>query len=150
PNDLILMECVLADLQNCLAEVNAVSPRVGRVLERMTKIDPRGRYASLQAILDDLAPKEGPARPRYDLFVSYRRKRGAVVARAIVERLKSEGVRAFMDVNSLDSGPYSEQLLAYIEETPNFVVILTRGSLERCEDEEDWLRREIAHAITKQ
>jgi serine/threonine protein kinase len=38
-------------------------------------------------------------------------------------------------------------LLRRIEETPNFIVILSPHSLDRCADERDWLRREIAHAI---
>jgi len=44
-------------------------------------------------------------------------------------------------------GYFDEALLRQIADTPNFVVILSPNSLDRCVDEEDWLRREIAQAI---
>ena len=34
--------------------------------------------------------------------------------------------------------------------TPNFVVILSERSLDRCRHRGDWLRREISHAIQAQ
>jgi hypothetical protein len=38
-------------------------------------------------------------------------------------------------------------LLLHIQNTPNFVVIMSEGGLERCKERDDWLRREITHAL---
>jgi hypothetical protein len=69
------------------------------------------------------------------------------VARAIVERLQQNAVRAFLDVDSLDQGKFDTRLLDTIADTPAFVVLLSEGSLDRCKDEDDWLRREVRHAL---
>ena len=42
---------------------------------------------------------------------------------------------------------YTDKLLKEIESAPNFILILAPGSLDRCVSKDDWLRREIAHAI---
>ncbi len=163
-NDLRLLKSVQEDLQTFLAEARRASPQLGRVLRRMVTIDPGRRYRDLDAVRAAMTRDAAERRPRppakpapsaaarpendsYHLFISYRRKNGAEAARAIVERLRSLDVGAFMDVNSLDSGPFDEQLLSTIGATPNFIVILSEGSLDRCVNEGDWLRREMAHAI---
>ncbi|MBI1917167.1 MAG: protein kinase [Planctomycetes bacterium] len=167
-NDLKLMKYVQEDLQDCLVEIVEASPRLGRILQRMVKIKAQARYPDLGAVLDALQQRERPVKrqpapaktPRsarkeqplplgesFDVFVSYRRKSGAEVARAIVERLQQKDVHAFLDVDALNAGPFDERLLDTIERTPNFVIILSEGSLDRCGDEDDWLRREITHAL---
>lgn len=83
-------------------------------------------------------------------FISYRREGGFDVAQSIHSRLLLRGVSTFLDVASLDSGRFSDQLLSEIEQSPNFVVILTPGCLSRCHDPHDWVRREIVHAINYQ
>ena len=167
-NDLKLMKYVQEDLQDCLVDIAEAFPRLGRVLQRMVKIKAQGRFPDLGAVLNALqqgerppqrqsesdtpqpTPTEGPpvaAAAAFDVFVSYRRKTGAEVARAIVERLQQRNVHAFLDVDALRAGPFDERLLDTIAGTPNFLIILSEGSLDRCEDEDDWLRREITHAI---
>jgi hypothetical protein len=84
----------------------------------------------------------------YDAFISYRRERSAAEARAIRAELGRKKVNAFLDVDDLRSGRFNEALLRRIEQTPNFIVILSENCLERCSSEQDWLRREIAHATT--
>ena len=81
------------------------------------------------------------------MFISYRRDLSSDLARTIKEVLGQRKINAFLDVGSLDSGLFDESLLAMIERTPNFVVILCDGSLKRCRETGDWLRREVAHAI---
>ncbi len=161
-NDLKLMLCVQQDLQDCLFEIAETVPGLGRVLRRMVAINPKARYPDLAAVLKELSQPEqtgkrrdGPRKKRaaapprvpYDVFVSYRRSTGSETARLIVGRLEQKGMRAFLDVDSLDSGRFDDRLLLTIENTPNFVVILSEGSLDRCMEEGDWLRREIGHAI---
>jgi class 3 adenylate cyclase/putative methionine-R-sulfoxide reductase with GAF domain len=82
----------------------------------------------------------------FDIFISYRRDGGSAEARCIQATLKDHyGV--FLDVDTLPAGHFDESLLRVIESTRNFVVLLSKGSLDRTYSEGDWLRREIAHAI---
>ncbi len=86
------------------------------------------------------------AGPRYDVFISYRRDSGHAEALAIRQMLTERGLRVFLDVSDLKKGYFDETLLTRIAETPNFLVVLSLDSLDRCADPEDWLRREIAQA----
>lgn len=86
---------------------------------------------------------------RYDVFISYRRSGGDGYAIAIREGLKKRGLKIFMDVD-LGPGLIDEKLLQRIEQAPCFLVILTEHALDRCGDEEDWLRKEIVHALATQ
>jgi hypothetical protein len=83
----------------------------------------------------------------HDAFISYRRNEGGSIARLLKEALEKRGKSVFLDVDDLGSGHFNEALLKYIENAPNFIVVLTPGSLDRCRHPDDWLRREITHAI---
>jgi len=69
------------------------------------------------------------------------------MARIVQSELKKRGHLSFLDVDDLGPKQFGERLLREIESVPNFVVVLSPGSMDRCEEHEDWLRREIAHAI---
>jgi hypothetical protein len=84
------------------------------------------------------------------IFISYRREGGAEMARLIRDALQRRGYRVFMDVEDLRSGPFNTALLAEIEAATDVVVVLTPECLERCSDPNDWLRREVAHAIQRE
>jgi hypothetical protein len=92
---------------------------------------------------------EPEARAGFDVFISYRQKTGAEAARVIRERLLQQKFRVFLDVDSLKSGRFDDKLLTTIEDTPHFIVILSEKSLDHCHDPNDWLRREVSHAIQK-
>jgi uncharacterized membrane protein YeaQ/YmgE (transglycosylase-associated protein family) len=83
----------------------------------------------------------------YDVFISYRRQHGAETARLIRSALKDRNVRAFLDVDDLRAGHFDRELLTRIAETPNFIIVLTPHALDRCVNEQDWLRQEIVQAI---
>jgi len=93
------------------------------------------------------ATPEGSAKPRYDVFISYRRETGAAEARLLRSELTKRGVSVFLDVADLRKGFFDEALLRYIAETPSFLVVLTPHALDRCSDPDDWLRREIREAV---
>lgn len=80
-------------------------------------------------------------------FISYRRETGSIMARIVQSELKKRGHASFLDVDDLGPKKFGTRLLKEIESVPNFVVVLSPGSMDRCENREDWLRREIAHAI---
>ena len=83
----------------------------------------------------------------YDIFISYRRDGGFETARIIYDRLRGEGYSVFFDVETLRSGRFNTALYDKIEQCTDFIAVLSPGSLDRCQKEDDWLRFEIAHAI---
>lgn len=82
----------------------------------------------------------------YDIFISYRRT-AYDTANLIAEKLRSAGYKVFFDIDTLTSGKFNEQLLEVIKECKDFVVVLPENALERCKDEDDWIRREVTCAI---
>ena len=84
----------------------------------------------------------------YDLFLSYRREGGFATARLLYEHLKKIGITPFFDLEELRSGPFNTKLYSSIEESSNFAPVLSKGSLDRCVNDGDWLRLEISHAIS--
>lgn len=84
---------------------------------------------------------------KYQIFISYRRDGGWELAQLIRDRLEKVGYRVFLDVESLRSGKFNEKLLEVIAECRDFIIILPPGGLDRCNDPEDWVRREAAHAL---
>lgn len=84
------------------------------------------------------------------VFVSYRRSVSAFIARAVFQHLHSSGYDVFMDVESLDSGTFENIIFNQIAARAHFLVILTPGTLERCVEPGDMVRREIEAAITLQ
>lgn len=81
------------------------------------------------------------------VFISYRRSAASYIARAIRDNLRSHGFDVFLDVESLGVGPFPLSILEHIESRAYFIVILTPDSVKRCQEEGDWLRREIEHAL---
>jgi membrane-associated phospholipid phosphatase len=81
-------------------------------------------------------------------FISYRRETGSIMARIVQSELKKRGHLSFLDVDDLGPKQFGKRLLREIESVPNFVVVLSPGSMDRCQAQDDWLRREISHAIT--
>ncbi len=81
------------------------------------------------------------------VFISYRRAGGDVTAKLICEALKNRGYTVFYDYDALKGGFFDTRLLNAIEGCSDFLLVLPQGGLERCENESDWVRQEIAHAI---
>lgn len=84
---------------------------------------------------------------RYDVFISYRRGNGFFMAQVIRDHLVKKGINSFLDTEELHSGKFDKKIIEAIREAPNFILILTKGALDRCTDEQDWMRREIAEAL---
>jgi tetratricopeptide (TPR) repeat protein len=81
------------------------------------------------------------------VFISYRRSVASFIARAIFGDLRAHGYDVFMDVESIDSGTFDTIILNQIAARAHFLLILTPGTLERCAEPGDWLRREIEEAL---
>lgn len=84
------------------------------------------------------------------IFISYRRSNGIDIAGRVRDYFVSHGCDIFYDISSMQIGKFDEQIYNQIEQCDYFFVILTPGSLERCNNTDDWVRREIEHAITHQ
>lgn len=81
------------------------------------------------------------------VFISYRRSTSKHLARSIFMDLRANGYDVFLDVNTLDNGEFERIILNQIAARAHFIVLLSPGSVERCIDENDWLRREIEYAM---
>ncbi|MBO5779419.1 MAG: leucine-rich repeat protein [Clostridia bacterium] len=81
------------------------------------------------------------------IFISYRRMGGDVTAKLICESLKSHGYTVFYDHDSIHGGYFVERIISSIEGCDDFLLILPEGGLDRCVNEKDYVRQEIAHAL---
>ena len=82
------------------------------------------------------------------VFVSYRRELSEWLALLVRNDLREHDFDAFVDNENLDSGMFERKILSQIEAREHFIVLLEPGSLDRIQNDRDWLRREIAHALT--
>jgi len=86
---------------------------------------------------------------RHVSFISYRRQDCTDIALLIAAELSNRGLPAFLDISGLQASHFDTQLLHRIEQAQNFILILSPRSLDRIRDEEDWVRKEIEHAIAR-
>jgi len=84
---------------------------------------------------------------KYDIFLSYRREGGETMAMLMRDRLTAKGYRVFLDIEGLNSGSFNAKLLSVIESCTDILVICSKGSLDRCSNDGDWVRKEVAHAF---
>jgi TIR domain-containing protein len=87
------------------------------------------------------------AAPQTTVFISYRHEVSEGWAQAIYENLHSRGYDVFLDTRRSRGGKLDSTLVDEIAARPHFLVILEPGTLERCENPDDWVRREIECAI---
>ena len=82
----------------------------------------------------------------YDIFISYRRATGKNFARIIKPELEKRGFRVFLDFDELKDGVFDKRIMDAIKDSPIFLMILSKGALDRCANEGDWVREEILYA----
>lgn len=83
----------------------------------------------------------------YDIFISYRRMGGESTAKMLYDSLSDMGYKVFLDVETLRSGQFNTELYEVIDGCKDVVLVLAPGSLDRCDNDDDWVRLEIAHAL---
>ena len=86
---------------------------------------------------------------KYDIFLSYRRDGGEHMAKSLCDSLKAKGYRVFLDIEDLKSGSFNTRLYDVIDNCKDFIIICSKGSLDRCKNEDDWVRLEAARALLK-
>ena len=88
--------------------------------------------------------------PSNAVFISYRRDVGGMIAMALHQHLTEHGLDTFYDIESIRAGQFDTIILSQIAARPYFLLVLTPGTLERCVEPTDWLRREIEQALKTQ
>lgn len=83
----------------------------------------------------------------FDIFLCYRRSDGREKARWLNQVFSISGYRTFLDYNSLAGGDLGKSLENAIIDAPIFVMVLTPDFFARCNDRNDWVRREIELAL---
>jgi len=83
----------------------------------------------------------------YDVFISYRRDGGRDAARLLYKELAGRGLKCFFDFNSLRSGKFDDKIFEAIKGCRHFVLMVTDGAFERCDNSDDWVRTEIEFAL---
>ena len=86
------------------------------------------------------------AERKYDIFISYRRVGGAQYARILQLMLMQRGYKVFLDYDELKDGVFGKRIKAAIAEAPVFMLVLSKDSLDRCANADDWVREEITYA----
>ncbi len=81
------------------------------------------------------------------VFISYRRQASEDLAYAIYQGLKLRQIDPFFDYQSIPAGRWLETILRQIAARPYFLLVLAPGTLERCANPDDILRREIQEAV---
>ena len=83
----------------------------------------------------------------FDIFISYRRSDGDKVARILDLAFKNDGYRCFLDYNSIEGGLFEQKIHVAIKDAPVFVMVMTPDYFKRCNEEGDWVRKEIELAL---
>lgn len=83
----------------------------------------------------------------YQIFISYRRNGGEYLAGRLADRFKALGYKVFYDVESMCSGTFNTQILNAIAECNDVLLVLPPNALDRCVNEDDWVRQELAFAL---
>ncbi|MDR2579942.1 MAG: toll/interleukin-1 receptor domain-containing protein [Fibromonadaceae bacterium] len=91
---------------------------------------------------------------KFEVFISYRRKGGYDTAKLIYDRLRLDGYSASFDIDTLVNGNFDTELEQRVNECKDFLLVLSPGIFDRFfapdpdyDPENDWVRREIAHAL---
>jgi len=80
------------------------------------------------------------------VFISYRRADWSA-ATLVFQNLSRHGFDVFIDFDGLASGDFEHAILENIRARAHFVVLLTPDALDRCDNLDDWLRREVEAAM---
>lgn len=81
-----------------------------------------------------------------DVFISYRRHNGEAWAAHLKDLLSKRGVRCYLDKHKKRTKDFKEALFRNIEQSTNFLLVLSENIFNEKVEEIDWVRDEIDHA----
>jgi hypothetical protein len=84
---------------------------------------------------------------RHDVFISYRRNSGSLLADLVTSRLQALGYNAFMDTKSMPSGPFPESIARIVKDSSDFIPILSKNCFAGPRTGKDWFIEEIKLAM---
>lgn len=84
---------------------------------------------------------------KFDIFISYRRNGGEVIARLIYEMLKKRKYNVFFDHESLSSGEFEDDLVDIIKNCNDYLVIISNDCFKIEEGKGEVFMKEIRCAI---
>lgn len=84
----------------------------------------------------------------FDTFISYRRAGGSYYAARVYDFLTFRNFKPFYDKTEMENGRFDEQIRININKALNFILILSKNALDRCVNDDDWVRIEIELAIS--
>ena len=92
-----------------------------------------------------MQPDSSKMQTTYDAFISYRRSNGLDLAGRIAYWLKERGINCFIDLTEMRTGQFNKQIESVIADAhvKYFLLLLTEGAMDRCKNEDDWVRKEI-------
>jgi len=85
----------------------------------------------------------------YDIYLSYQRGGNDITAIRLYERLIEKGYGVFFDIADLNLSDYSFKLFDKIDECKDFLIVCSDGCFGGIDDEHDWTRIQIKHAVLK-
>lgn len=84
---------------------------------------------------------------KYDVFITYRREDGLNYAQLLFQALEKRGYRSFLDVRDEQDGEYGKRIMAALRDAPNYIFIMTEGSLRRLSEIGNSVYNEIHEAL---
>lgn len=106
-----------------------------------------------QKDLNPEAPNRLSMKNNFDskkIFISYRRETGIDIAARVKDFFSSKGFNVFYDITSMELGEFDKQICQNINASDYFIVILSPNALDRCFDDNDWVRKEIEIALNNE
>ena len=87
-------------------------------------------------------------RKRYDVFITYRRSDGLNYAQLLYQSLDKRGYKCFLDVRDQQDDEYEERIMAALHNAPNYIFLMTDGSLQRLSEEGNGVYIEVHKALS--
>lgn len=83
----------------------------------------------------------------FDVFISYRRSDGTDKAKQLDLAFSIDDCRTFFDFKSLGTGAFDKRLENAVLDAPIFIMVWTPDYFVRCNQDGDWVRKEIELAL---
>ena len=83
-----------------------------------------------------------------NIFITYRRS-SLDDARLLQQALKARGYNVFFDFDSLKDEKFDDNIYKAIDESDVYILLLTKGTLDNCSREGDFVRHEIEYALAR-
>lgn len=84
---------------------------------------------------------------KYDVFITYRRSDGLNYAQLLYQALEKRGYRCFLDVRDEQDGEYEKRIMVALRNAPNYILIMTEGSLRRLSEIGNSVYNEVHEAL---